>query len=95
VVINISQVIPCIYVVLISLLVDILLIIVHLHLLFEQLFLCAFYLLRSHPRSEPGSFMPGYLLTLGDLEFQIICRVRGSGRRGLELPAKFLINDWP
>ena len=71
-------------------------VIVHLHLLFEQLLLCALYLLRSHPRSEPGSFMPGrHFLTLGGLEFQIICRVSGRGRRGLELPTKFLIDDWP
>ena len=83
-----SQVIPCIHVVLVSLLVyisgiDILATIVHLHLLIEQLFLSALYVLRGQPGTEAGFFMPGDFLGVGGVEFQVICGVGGGG---LELP---------
>jgi hypothetical protein len=93
-VINISQIIPCIHVVLVSLLVDILAIIVHLHLLIKQLLLSALYILRGQPGTEAGSFMPGDLLGVGGVEFQVICGVGGGGFGGLELPTHFLVYNW-
>ena len=86
-----SQVIPCIQVVLVSLLVDILATIVHLHLLIKQLPLSLLYLLRGQPGMEPGSFMPGDLLGVGGVEFQVISGVGGGG---LELPTQFLVDKW-